>query len=73
MEKKNPAKAGFSVTGKESLLGEVRAGEFPVHQSPEGVQVSWTRVAEVDVISVFPQVDGQQCSNAAVSQRRTGV
>nr|WP_323128175.1 hypothetical protein [Klebsiella pneumoniae] len=42
------------------LCREVSRNKLPVYQRPEVVQVAWTGVAVVDVVGVFPNVNGQQ-------------
>jgi hypothetical protein len=47
--------------------------EFPVDQGPEGFHVLRTQVAEIDVVGVLPQVDGQQRGGPGFGQRAAGV
>ena len=41
----------------QGLSREVGVGKFPVCQSPEGFQIFWAQITEIDVISVFPNVN----------------
>src|SRR5471032_2299080 len=52
--------------------GEVGAGEFPVDQLPERLDILRTGVAVVDVVGVLPDVAGQQ-RGVGGGQRGGGV
>ncbi len=61
---------GTAFEGKS--LEEIFRYEFPVHQRPEVLQIARTCIAIVDVISVFPDINGQQRSRIG-GQRSTRV
>ena len=70
--KKTPRSAGRF--GKKRLSGsQVLGHEFPVDQGPESFHVLRTQVAEIDVVGVLPQVDGQQRGGPGFCQRAAGV
>ena len=45
---------------KRVLSAHIVCDKVPVHEIPEGVKILWTSVAIVDVVSVFPDITGQQ-------------
>src|SRR5450830_1201119 len=58
--------------GSEGLAFELLSHELPVDQVPERFHILWTHVAVVDVVSVFPDVAGQQ-RGVAAGQRVAGA
>src|SRR5476651_505336 len=56
----------------EGFAFELLSHELPVDQVPERFHILWTHVAVVDVVSVFPDVAGQQRGIAA-GQRVAGA
>lgn len=56
-----------------SASGEVLVDEVPVDERPKSLQVLGPCVAIIDVVRVFPNINGKQWGNAAVCQRCCGV
>jgi hypothetical protein len=59
-ERKKGLKKTFRPFLLKTNLGEIRFSKVPVHQFvEEGLNKLWAHIAVVDVIGMFPNVNGQ--------------